>query len=114
MTVPGTFSFWTILGMLKPVPQWIMIAQLWSIQRIHPSIEKNLIGLALMSIGRILLLINKFAQIGTTHTIYFILAAIPLCLGYLCYALSFIGATTDSADETFKLGETMSKRIIYV
>ena len=43
-----------------------MIAQLWNIQRIHPSIEKNLIGLALMSLGGILLLINKFDQVRPT------------------------------------------------
>ena len=32
------------------------------------------------------------------------IAAIPFYLGYLCYALSFIEAATDSADETFRSG----------
>ena len=104
LSVPGTFSFWTIIDFLKPIPQWIMIAILWNIQRIHPSIEKILIGLALMSLGGILLLINKFAHVGPTPTVYFMIAAIPFCLGYLCYALSFIKAATDSADEIFRLG----------
>ncbi len=114
LSVPGTFSFWTFLDLLKPVPQWIMIAKLWNIQRIHPSIEKNLIGLDFMSIGGIFLLINKFAQVGNVPTIYFILAAITLCLGYVCYTFSFFGAAVDSADDTFRLKESMTKRIIYV
>jgi hypothetical protein len=67
-------------------------------------LRKIFIGLALMSLGGILLLINKFAQVGPTPTVYFMIAAVPFCLGYLYYALSFIGAATDSADETFRLG----------
>jgi hypothetical protein len=99
---------------LRPVPLWILIYQLWSIQRIHRSVEKIVIGLALISLGSILLIINKFAQRGETPTFYFAIAGVFFILGYLSYAVSFLESGTDSSSTSFNLGNTMAQKAGYI
>jgi uncharacterized membrane protein YhhN len=114
LSVPGSFSFWTIIELLRPVPLWILIYQLWNLQRIHRSVEKIVIGLAVISLGSILLIINKFAQRGDSPTFYFAIAGIFFIIGYLLYSISFIEAGTDSSSSSFNLQSTMTQKAGYI
>lgn len=114
LAVPGSFSFWTIIELLRPVPLWILIYQLWNLQRIHRSVEKIVIGLALISLGSILLIINKFVQRGETPSFYFPIAGLFFILGYLCYSVSFIESGTDSSSTSFNLLNTMAEKAGYI
>jgi hypothetical protein len=114
LAVPGSFSFWTIIDLLRPVPLWILIYQLWNLQRIHRSVEKIVIGLALVSLGSILLIINKYAQRGDTPSFYFTIAGIFFIAGYLFYSVSFIESGTDSSSTSFNLANTMGQKIFYI
>lgn len=71
--------------------------------------------MALISLGSILLIINKFAQKGqTTPTFYFAIAGVFFILGYLSYAVSFLEAGTDSSSASFNLGNTMAQKAGYI
>ena len=88
--VSGVFSFFTALTFVKAVPIWIMIYELWEPKKLYQGTEKITIGLVFGSIGDILLLINGFAQKGTSPTIYFALGALSFLIGHIFYVLSFL------------------------
>jgi uncharacterized membrane protein YhhN len=88
--VSGVFSFFTALTFVKAIPIWIMIYELWEPKKLYQGTEKITIGLVFGSLGDILLLINGFAQKGTSPTIFFALGALSFLIGHIFYVLSFL------------------------
>jgi uncharacterized membrane protein YhhN len=67
-----------------------MIYELWEPKKLYQGTEKITIGLVFGSLGDILLLINGFAQKGTSPTIFFALGALSFLIGHIFYVLSFL------------------------
>ncbi len=88
--VSGVFSFFTALTFVKAIPIWIMIYELWEPKKLYQGTEKITIGLVFGSLGDILLLINGFAQKGTSPTIFFALGALSFLISHIFYVLSFL------------------------
>lgn len=90
---PSPFTFFTALTLIKPIPIFMIAAQIWPVRSAHPSVFKILVGLVLGSAGDILLLINGFAKDAENEgsiTIYFILGVIAFLAGHVIYVISFL------------------------
>jgi uncharacterized membrane protein YhhN len=77
------------LLVVKPIPVFLMIVQIWPVRSYHPAVLKMAIALAWGSVGDILLLI-RFLFEGTTREILFDAGALAFLVGHFFYVLAFL------------------------
>jgi uncharacterized membrane protein YhhN len=80
------------LKYVKPIPLWLMIAQLWSLRAVNSGIYVVIWGIAFGSLGDILLLIGS--QVSGP---FFELGAAAFLVGHVLDVIAFIGFVRELA-----------------
>ena len=97
------------LKFVKPIPVWLMIAQLWSLRGVNSKIYVVIWGLAFGSLGDIFLLIGSL----TTEP-FFELGAAAFLIGHVLDVTAFVGFVKDLAYERVSLREVLSAEPLFI
>jgi len=98
----------TVLRFAKPIPIWIMMAELLTVRTSHRSIILIIIGLAFGSLGDILLELQSYSFA------LFAAGALSFLLGHLCYVTAFLQICEDIAEFTVSIREVLQKKALYI
>lgn len=98
----------TPLRFAKPIPVWIMIAELWTVRDRQKNIKYLMVALAFGSLGDILL---ELAQFGF---IFFAIGAGSFLVGHLIYVVSFLEITEDIADGHDNMRDILSLKALFL
>lgn len=113
---PNPFTFFTGLTLVKPIPIFLITAQLWPVHSAHSSVLKILIGLLFGALGDILLLINGLLQDpnDSSPTLWFAAGAASFLIGHVLYVVAFLEVASDCASNSFNLADTMTHKILFM
>ena len=113
---PRPFTFFTALTLLKPIPIFLIAAQVWPVKDVHSSVLKIFVGLVLGAVGDILLLINDFVRNDGDSGLglLFVLGIVFFLIGNILYTISFLEAATDGANGHSNLAATLSHKLLYI
>jgi len=113
---PRPFTFFTALTLIKPIPIFLIAAQVWPVRDTHSSVLKIFVGLVLGAVGDIFLLINDFVRKDGDSKLglLFILGIVSFLIGNILYTISFLEAATGGANVNSNLATTLSNKLLYI
>jgi uncharacterized membrane protein YhhN len=98
----------TVLRFAKPIPIWIMMAELLTVKNSHRSIILLVVGLAFGSLGDILLELQSFSFA------LFAAGALSFLLGHLAYVTAFLQICEDTAEFKVSIREVLQRKALYI
>jgi uncharacterized membrane protein YhhN len=116
LSEPNPFTVFTAFTLVKPIPIFLIAAQLWPVRNAHSSVFKIMLGLLIGSVGDILLLINGLVKPpgSDSPTLWFAAGAAAFLVGHILYVVAFLEVASDCATSTFNLAATMAHKALFM
>lgn len=97
-----------VLRCAKPIPVWIMIAELATVRNYHKNIKSLMLALLFGSIGDILL------ELQSISFAFFAAGALSFLVGHMIYVISFLEITEDMAEGEVEMREILRYKPLFI